>query len=67
MNKNTVNKVFSSLLKLYPNNIVGMKDSSGDLDHMLKITKFYRPMDLKTDPYPSPYHFFGQNNHRMHR
>jgi len=38
--------VIENLLKLYPNNIVGMKDSSGDLDQMLKITKFFNEFSL---------------------
>jgi 4-hydroxy-tetrahydrodipicolinate synthase len=38
--------VIEKLLKLYPNNIVGMKDSSGDLDQMLKITKFFNEFSL---------------------
>ena len=38
--------VIEKLLKLYPNNIVGMKDSSGDLDNMLKITKFFNEFSL---------------------
>ena len=38
--------VIEKLLKLYPNNIVGMKDSSGDLDNMLKITKFFSEFSL---------------------
>jgi len=38
--------VIEKLLKLYPNNIVGMKDSSGNLDNMLKITKFFNEFSL---------------------
>ena len=38
--------VIENLIKLYPNNIVGMKDSSGDLDNMLKITKFFDDFSL---------------------
>ena len=38
--------VIERLLKLYPNNIVGMKDSSGDLDQMLKIIKFFNEFSL---------------------
>ncbi len=38
--------VIDKLLKLYPNNVVGMKDSSGDLDNMLKITKFFSGFSL---------------------
>ena len=29
------------LLKLYPNNVVGLKDSSGDSDRMMKVIKFF--------------------------
>ena len=38
--------IIETLLKLYPNNVVGMKDSSGDLDNMLKITKFFSGFSL---------------------
>ena len=38
--------VIEKLLKLYPNNVVGMKDSSGDIDNMLKITKFFNDFSL---------------------
>jgi len=38
--------VIDKLTKLYPNNVVGMKDSSGDLDNMLKITKFFSGFSL---------------------
>jgi 4-hydroxy-tetrahydrodipicolinate synthase len=38
--------VIDKLTKLYPNNVVGMKDSSGDLDNMLKITKFFDGFSL---------------------
>ena len=38
--------VIEKLLKLYPNNIVGMKDSSGDLDNMLKVTKYFNNFSL---------------------
>ena len=34
-------KVIESLLKLYPNNVVGLKDSSGDYDNMLKTIKYF--------------------------
>ena len=34
-------KIIENLLKLYPNNIVGIKDSSGDKDNMLKIIKYF--------------------------
>ena len=29
------------LLKLYPNNVVGLKDSSGDRDRMMKVIKYF--------------------------
>ena len=38
--------VIDKLIKLYPNNIVGMKDSSGDLDNMLKIIKYFDNFSL---------------------
>ena len=34
-------KIIEILLKLYPNNIVGLKDSAGDTDRMLKIIKYF--------------------------
>ncbi len=34
-------KIIETLLKLYPNNIVGLKDSSGDSDRMLKTVKYF--------------------------
>ena len=34
-------KMIEVLLKLYPNNIVGLKDSSGDSDRMMKIIKYF--------------------------
>ena len=38
----TINfKIIEQLLKLYPNNIVGIKDSSGDRDNMLRIIKYF--------------------------
>jgi len=39
-------EVIEKLIKLYPNNVVGMKDSSGNLDNMLKITKFFNGFSL---------------------
>lgn len=39
-------EIIDKLTKLYPNNIVGMKDSSGNLDNMLKITKFFNKFSL---------------------
>ena len=38
--------VIDKLLKLYPNNVVGMKDSSGNIDNMLKVTKFFNGFSL---------------------
>tara|TARA_B100000575_G_C23008398_1_gene580910 strand:- start:90 stop:1019 length:930 start_codon:yes stop_codon:yes gene_type:complete len=34
-------RIIETLLKLYPKNIVGLKDSSGDSDRMLKIIKYF--------------------------
>ena len=34
-------KIIEILLKLYPNNIAGLKDSAGDTDRMLKIIKYF--------------------------
>ena len=34
-------KMIEILLKLYPNNIVGLKDSSGDADRMMKTVKYF--------------------------
>ena len=34
-------KIIESLLKFYPENVVGIKDSSGDIDHMLKTIKYF--------------------------
>ena len=34
-------KIIETLLKLYPKNIVGLKDSSGDYDNMLKVIKYF--------------------------
>ena len=39
-------EIIEKLIKLYPNNVVGMKDSSGDLDNMLKVTKFFNEFSL---------------------
>ena len=33
--------IIEQLLKLYPQNIVGIKDSSGDIDHMFKTIKYF--------------------------
>ena len=38
--------VIEKLTKFYPNNIVGLKDSSGNLDNMLKITKYFNNFSL---------------------
>jgi len=34
-------KIIETLLKLYPNNVVGLKDSSGNYDNMLKLIKYF--------------------------
>ena len=34
-------KIIEVLLKFYPNNVVGLKDSSGDSDRMLKVIKYF--------------------------
>ena len=34
-------KIIEMLLKLYPKNIVGLKDSSGDSDRMMKVIKYF--------------------------
>ncbi len=34
-------KMIEILIKLYPNNIVGLKDSSGDSSRMLKVIKYF--------------------------
>ena len=39
-------EVIEQLIKLFPDNVVGMKDSSGDLDNMLKITKYFNGFSL---------------------
>ena len=33
--------IIESLLKLYPNNVVGLKDSTGNMDNMLKTIKYF--------------------------
>jgi len=33
--------ILENLIKLYPKNVVGLKDSSGDKDNMLKIIKYF--------------------------
>ena len=38
----TINfEIIENLIKLYPNNVVGMKDSTGDIDTMLKTIKYF--------------------------
>jgi 4-hydroxy-tetrahydrodipicolinate synthase len=38
----TINfNIIENLLKLYPNNIVGLKDSTGDMGNMLKMIKYF--------------------------
>ncbi len=39
-------KVIEILLKLYPDNVVGLKDSSGDHERMLKIVKYFGNFDV---------------------
>ncbi len=39
-------KIIEILLKLYPNNVVGLKDSAGDTDRMLKIIKYFNDFAL---------------------
>jgi len=39
-------KIIENLIKLYPENIIGMKDSSGDIDNMLKIIKYFDKFSL---------------------
>ena len=38
--------IIETLLKLYPNNIVGIKDSSGNIDSMLKTVKYFQDLAL---------------------
>ena len=38
--------IIENLLRLYPNNIAGIKDSSGDTDHMLKTIKYFNDLAL---------------------
>ncbi len=38
--------IIETLLKLYPNNIVGIKDSSGNVDSMLKTIKYFQNLAL---------------------
>jgi len=39
-------EVIEQLIKFFPNNVVGMKESSGNLDNMLRITKFFNNFAL---------------------
>lgn len=36
--------IIENLLKLYPNNVVGLKDSTGDLDGILKTIKYFNEL-----------------------
>ena len=36
--------IIENLLKLYPNNVVGLKDSTGDLESMLKTIKYFNEL-----------------------
>ena len=38
--------IIESLLKLYPNNIIGIKDSSGNVDSMLRTIKYFQDLAL---------------------
>ena len=38
--------IIETLLKLYPNNVVGIKDSSGNIDSMLKTVKYFEDLAL---------------------
>ena len=38
--------IIETLIKLYPNNIVGIKDSSGNIDSMLKTVKYFQDLAL---------------------
>jgi len=38
--------IIENLLRLYPNNIAGIKDSSGDIDNMLKTIKYFNNLAL---------------------
>ena len=39
-------EVIERLIKLFPKNVVGMKESSGNLDNMLRITKYFNNFAL---------------------
>ncbi len=38
--------IIESLIKLYPNNVIGLKDSSGNKDNMLKVIKYFDNFSL---------------------
>ena len=38
--------IIEALIKLYPNNIVGLKDSSGDKDNMLRTIKYFNDFSV---------------------
>ena len=38
--------IIEALIKLYPNNIVGLKDSSGDKDNMLRLIKYFNDFSV---------------------
>jgi 4-hydroxy-tetrahydrodipicolinate synthase len=38
--------MIEKLTKFYPNNIIGMKDSSGNLENMLKVSKYFNNFSL---------------------
>ena len=43
----TINfNIIETLLKLYPNNVVGLKDSTGNLDNMLKTIKYFNDFSV---------------------
>lgn len=39
-------EIIEKLIKLYPKNILAMKDSSGNIDNMLKIVKYFKGFSL---------------------
>ncbi len=39
-------KIIEILLTLYPNNVIGLKDSSGDSDRMMKIIKYFNEFSV---------------------
>ncbi len=43
----TINfNIIETLLKIYPNNVVGLKDSTGNLDNMLKTIKYFNDFSV---------------------